>query len=160
MKLFQVKLFKEVVIFMPTIMRKMNVISRCESLYRAEKSSQKLQGIYHSYIFAICKNPGMSQDFLAKILCKNKSSVTRHLTFLENEGFIERKTSAEDKRELLVYPTDKMITILPEVKEIILIWNSLLAQDIDKEELETFNKVLDKMFLTAKETIYGKEEKV
>ena len=138
----------------------MNVISRCESLYRAEKSSQKLQGIYHSYIFAICKNPGMSQDFLAKILCKNKSSVTRHLTFLENEGFIERKTSAEDKRELLVYPTDKMITILPEVKEITLIWNSLLAQDIDKEELETFNKVLDKMFLTAKETIYGKEEKV
>ncbi len=144
---------------MPTIMRKISVINRCAAQYRTENSSSKLHGIYHSYIFAICKNPGMSQEFLAKHLCKNKSSVTRHLTFLENEGYIERKTSPEDKRELLVYPTEKMTDILPETKEIAKKWNCLLAEDIDEKDLEIFNCVLDKMFLTAKETIYGKEEK-
>ncbi|MBR6572652.1 MAG: MarR family transcriptional regulator [Clostridia bacterium] len=144
---------------MPTIMRKISVISRCANLYRAENSTLKIHGGYHSYITAICKYPGSSQDFLAKYLCKNKSSVTRHLTFLENEGFISRKVSAEDKREMLVYPTQKMKDILPETYEIARKWNSLLTADIDEEELEIFNNVLDKMFLTAKKTIYGKGEK-
>lgn len=144
---------------MPSIMRKINVISRCTALYRTENSSQNLPGIYHSYIFAICKNPGSSQDFLAKYLCKNKSSVTRHLTFLEKEGLIERKTSSEDKRELLVYPTEKMTELLPETREISKKWSSLLTKDIDQKELEIFSNVLDKMFLTSKEIIYHKEEK-
>ncbi len=144
---------------MPTIMRKISVISRCYALYRAEHSSLNIHGGYHSYIIAISRHPGSSQDFLAKHLCKNKSSVTRHLTFLENEGFIERKISAQDKREMLVYPTQKMKDILPETYEIAEKWNSLLTKDIDDKEMEIFNKVLDKMFATAKETIYGKEEK-
>lgn len=143
---------------MPTIMRKISVISRCASQYRSQKSSLNLSGIYHSYITAICRHPGSSQDFLTRHLCKNKSSVTRHLTFLENEGFIERKTSAQDKRELLVYPTEKMLSILPETYEIARKWNSLLTTDIEDEELKIFNKVLNKMYSTAKDVIYSKEE--
>ena len=158
MKLFQVKLFGGEICIMPTIMRKINVINRCYALYRAEKSSLNIHGGYHSYIIAICGHPGSSQDFLAKHLCKNKSSVTRHLTFLENEGFIERKTSAEDKRELLVYPTEKMTNILPEIKKISQEWNSLITKDISDNELEIFNTVLDKMFLTSKHLVYGKED--
>ena len=144
---------------MPTIMRQISVISRCANLYRAENTSLNIPGGYHSYITAISRYPGSSQEFLAKYLCKNKSSVTRHLAFLENEGFIERKVSAEDKREMLVYPTQKMKDILPETYENARNWNSLLTADIDEEELEIFKKVLDKMCLTARETIYGKEEK-
>ena len=143
---------------MPTIMRKISVISRCAALYRSQNSSENLHGIYHSYITAICRHPGSSQDFLAKHLCKNKSSVTRHLTHLENEGYIERKISPEDKREILVYPTEKMLSVLPETYEIARKWNGILKADIEEGELEIFNKVLDKMFLTARETIYGKEE--
>ena len=144
---------------MPTIMRKISVISLCSNLFRSENSTNKIPGIYHSYISAISRHPGSSQDFLAKHLCRNKSSVTRHLTFLENEGLVQRKTSLEDKRELLVYPTEKMIELLPETRAISKKWNSLLTSQITEEELEIFNKVLDKMYLTARETIYGKEEK-
>lgn len=143
---------------MPTIMRQISVISRCANLYRAENSSLNIHGVYHSYITAICRHPGSSQDFLAKHLCRNKSSVTRHLTFLENEGFIERKPSEEDKREMLVYPTSKMLDILPKTYEIAGNWNNLLTSGIDEKELEIFKKVLNKMFITARETIYGKEE--
>lgn len=145
---------------MPTIMRKISAISRCANLYRAENSSLNIPGGYHSYIFAISRHPGSSQDFLAKHLCKNKSSVTRHLTFLENQGFIERKPSEEDKRETLVYPTQKMLDVLPEIFEISGSWNRILTSDIDENEFEIFKKVLDKIFLTAKETVYGKEGKI
>lgn len=142
---------------MATIMRKMNIISRCEALYRAEQSSKNLQGIYHSYILAICNNPGMTQDFLANHLCKNKSSVTRHLTFLETEGYIERKVCPTDKREILVYPTEKMRNILPEINEITLRWNTLLAKDIDEADLQIFHNVLDRMMLTSRQILYSKE---
>lgn len=138
-------------------MRKMNIISRCESIYRSEKSSEHLPGIYHSYIFAICKNPGITQDGLAKHLCKNKSNVTRHITFLENNGYITRKTCEKDKRELLVFPTKKMLSILPEVREITMMWNSLIAAGIDEKDLEIFHSVLDKMLIKSREIVYGGE---
>lgn len=144
---------------MATIMRKMNIISRCESIYRTENSTDHLPGIYHSYVFAICKNPGITQDGLAKHLCKNKSNVTRHLSFLEKNGLVERKPCEKDKRETLVYPTQKMLLILPEVRTITIDWNSKIAQGINDEELEIFHKVLDEMLIKSKEIIYGKDDK-
>ena len=142
---------------MATIMRKMNIISRCEAMYRTEKSSEHLPGIYHSYIFAICRNPGITQDGLSKHLCKNKSNVTRHLAFLETNGYVERKVSEKDKREMLVFPTRKMLDILPEVRSITKEWNKKLAEGIPEEELEIFHSILDKMLAKSKEIIYGTE---
>lgn len=139
---------------MATIMRKMNVISRCEAIYRSQKSSLGLPGIYHSYFFAICREPGQTQDALAKFLCVNKSSVTRHLCCLEKEGYIERITGKEDKREILVYPTQKMIDLLPEVAEITNRWNSLVAEGISQEELEIFHKIMDRMLERSLEIVY------
>ena len=139
---------------MATIMRKMNVISRCESIYRTQESSDLLAGIYHSYVFAICNNPGLSQDKLAKHLCINKSSVTRHLSCLERDGYVERVSSKEDKRETLVYPTQKMLDILPEVTSITKEWNSLVAEGISDEELELFHKILDRMLEKSIEIVY------
>ena len=50
---------------MSTIMRKMNIISRCETIYRSQRLPE-LPGIYHSYVRPICKNSGFSQERLAK----------------------------------------------------------------------------------------------
>lgn len=142
---------------MATIMRKMNVISRCEAIYRSQKSSHGLPGIYHSYVFAICREPGQSQDALAKYLCINKSSVTRHLSGLEKEGYIERKVSKEDKRETLVYPTQKMLDILPEVTAVTKQWNTLVADGISDDELEIFHKIMDRMLERSLEIISMEE---
>ena len=130
---------------MATIMRKMNIISRCEANYRTEKSTVGLAGIYHSYVLAICKNPGLPQEKLVQYLCINKSNVTRHLAHLELEGYVERRTSDSDKRETLVFPTQRMYDILSEVKAITLDWNSRLAEGIDAEDLKLFHEILDKM---------------
>lgn len=139
---------------MSTIMRKMNIISRSEAMYRGEKSSVNLPGIYHSYVLAICHHPGKSQDWLSKHMAVNKSSVTRHLTHLEKDGYIERKSCPEDRRELLVYPTQKMLDIHPEVVAITKEWNTLLAEGISEKELELFHNILDKMLEKSGEIIY------
>ena len=139
--------------FMATIMRKMNIISRSEALYRTEKSTVGLAGVFHGYVFAICNNVGMSQEKIAKHVTMNKSTVTRHLAVLEKDGYIERKPSCEDRRELLVYPTEKMLSIYPEVSSITREWNTLLAEGISEEELLMFHSTLDKMLQKAQEII-------
>ena len=140
---------------MGTIMRKMNVISRCEAIYRTQHLDEDFAGIYHSYILAICRKPGMTQDWLARFLCVNKSSVTRHLAKLEKMGYIERKVCPEDKRELLVYPTEKMLDIRSEVVRITKEWNSLLFEGITEEEMEVFGHILEKLTDKSLQIIYG-----
>lgn len=134
---------------MATIMRKMNIISRCEANYRTKRSSVGLPGIYHSYVLAICNNPGLPQEKLARHLCINKSNVTRHLAHLELEGYVERRASDSDKRETMVFPTQKMFDILGEVIEITKDWNSRLAEGIDDSDLKLFHEILDKMLEKA-----------
>ena len=136
---------------MAMFMRKLNAIARCSGLYRTQNADTQLPDIYHSYVHAICRNPGMSQDKLSKHLCINKSSVTRHLAYLEQNAYIERKVSCEDKREMLVYPSPKMLDAHPEIVRISKQWNDLLSEGIGEEELHVFMSVLDKLYEKAKQ---------
>lgn len=130
---------------MATIMRKMSTVSRCINIYRSKKSPEDLPGIYHGYVFAIYNNPGMPQEWLAKHMFFNKSTVARHLAQLEKAGYVKRETSPKDKRELLVYPTEKMKDIYPKIREITLSWNTMISEEISSEEMEAFNTTLDKI---------------
>lgn len=136
---------------MAMFMRKLNIIARCAGAYRTENSSTQLPGIYHSYVHTICRNPGMSQDKIAKRLCMNKSTVTRHLAYLEQNGYIERKPSEEDKRETLVFPSEKMLAFHPEALQIAKNWNALLSEGLSDTELDAFLEVLDKIYEKAME---------
>ena len=142
---------------MGTIMRKMNVISRCEAIYRTQQLGEELPGIYHSYILVICKKPGMTQDWLARYLCVNKSSVTRHLAHLAKNGDIERQVCRADRRELLGYPTRRMLDIHPEVVRITKQWNALVSAGITEEEMELFHDILQRLLDKSQEIVYGGE---
>ena len=140
-------------------MRKINVISRCEGIYRQDKLKESGLGpCHHSYVLAVCHHPGMTQDQLARHICINKSGVTRHLAYLEEKGYVERRADTHDKRATCVYPTQKCLDILPEVRRIVAEWNAYLTEDIDPEELECFKKVLDRIADRAKKYVYEKEE--
>jgi DNA-binding MarR family transcriptional regulator len=119
-----------------------------------EQSSTKYSGIYHSYILAICANPGLTQDALGKHLCCGKCNVTRHMAFLENNGLIERRVGQRDKREMHVFPTEKMLALLPEVRAITREWNSRLSEGITEEELAIFHKVLDQMDRCSRKIVF------
>ncbi len=130
---------------MPKIMKDMNIISRCQLSYRSEMIKDGLCGCHHSFVLAICRRPGMTQDEISRELCLNKSTVARALTHLEERGYVKREPKPEDKRSVLVFPTDKMEEILPTVREITVKWNEMLSEDIPDSELEIFVSVLNKM---------------
>ena len=99
----------------------------------------------------------MTQDWLARHLCVNKSSVTRHLTKLEQKGYIERRVCEEDKRELLVYPTEKMLAIRDEVARITKEWNALLFEGLTEDEMRIFDEIMEKLTDKSMEIIYGEK---
>ena len=146
-------------VIMATIMRSVNVLSRCEAIWRTEKLGiEEIGGNHHSFILAICANPGKPQEWLAKSLSLNKSTVTRTLCYLEEKGYVKRNPDETDKRVLLIYPTEKMLEILPRVKEITQKWNALITEEISEDELLLFRSVLEKIREKAKAIIYSGED--
>lgn len=136
---------------MASFMKNIGIIYRCGVKYRNEKlNPYGINGCTNMYIINIVNHPGISQDELKNILCVNKSNVTRALQQLEQEGYIERKVSNKDRRELLLYPTTKALEIFPEVKKYLLSWNEYLLADIDKEKEQIFLEVLDQISQKAR----------
>ena len=112
-------------------------------MYRAEQlKGTDLGPIHHSYILTVCNNPGISQDGLAKSICINRSNVTRQLTYLEEKGYVERKVSENDRRVLLVYPTQKAIDSLPEIRKMLRTWNEYLTEGFPSRNLSFFRPCL------------------
>lgn len=143
---------------MSKFMKMLNNISRSQAVYRHSKvTADDLQSSQYAFVLAICREPGHSQDFIAKELCLNKSTVARTLTYLEEKGYITRIPLPTDKRQFSVYPTEKMLAVLPEIKNASAEWMTLLSDGISEEELKIFNSVLERMQERAREII-GKQE--
>lgn len=144
---------------MSKFMKMLNNVSRSQAIYRHSKiSADDLQTTHYAFVLAICREPGRSQEELAKELCLNKSTVARNLNCLEEKGYITRTPLPSDKRQFSVYPTDKMLAVLPEIKSASAEWMTLLSEGISEEELKIFNSVLERMETRAREIIQDQEE--
>jgi DNA-binding MarR family transcriptional regulator len=148
---------------MPKLMKSINNISRCQAAYRAAKvvgtPAEELSPCYHAIIIAVCKYPGRSQEELARELCLDKSTITRAISHLEDNGFVVRESNPNDKRSLLVYPTEKMKNALPTVRAISAEWNRLISLEISEEEFEVFCSVLYRLEDGAKGVIKDMERR-
>ena len=139
---------------MPALMHNISTIYRCACAYRQDAlEAHGLRAGHASYLVAVCKTPGITQDQLAKRILINKSNVARQLVFLEEAGFVERGPSPNDKRAILVYPTDKALEIYPQIRQIFRDWESLVAQDLTPDEQEMMIAILSKMKTRAAEWV-------
>ena len=108
---------------MPDLMHHVTEIARCAALFRQEELTPLgLKSCHSSYIAAICACPGITQDQLARRIFINKSNVARQLVILEEDGYVERRPSTEDKRAIQVFPTRKAIDAMPEIIRIFRVW--------------------------------------
>ena len=144
---------------MAKFMKMLNNISRSQAIYRQSKiSAGDMHPSHYAFALAICREPGRSQEELAKELCLNKSTVARAVGCLEEKGYVKRSALPTDKRQFSVHPTDKMLSILPEIKKASVEWRELLSEGIAEEELEIFNSVLERMQNRAREIIANQED--
>ena len=131
---------------MPDLMHHITDIARCAALYRQEELAVLgLKSCHASYLDTICANPGITQDQLSRRIFINKSNVARQLAVLEEDGFVERRPSQEDKRAIQVFPTEKARACLPEITRIFRCWESFVAQDLTEAERKALVGMLEKM---------------
>ena len=139
---------------MPKLMKSMVVISRCQAAYKNSLlEGGELSSCHSSFVFAICKNPGLTQEEISRRTCLNKSTVARRIDYLEERGFVERRASEADRRVFLVYPTEKMLAVYPQMREITGEWNRLISEGISEEELSVFRSVLYRLEERARELV-------
>ncbi|MBR6727615.1 MAG: MarR family transcriptional regulator [Clostridia bacterium] len=136
---------------MPSLNRSLNVIGRCGTLFRARHlEGSGVDAFNYFYLFYICRNPGVSQDALSKALYVNKSSVTRHIARLEEAGLLTRTPSTEDRRMMLVYPTEKAIALLPTLREVGGLWHDAITDGFTTEETAQFESLLARAMENAR----------
>jgi DNA-binding MarR family transcriptional regulator len=139
-------------------MKMLNNISRSQAIYRQGKvCAEDLQSCHYAFVLSICREPGRSQEEIAAELCVNKSTVARNLNYLEEKGYTERIPSKNDKRQFSVYPSDKMKSVLPQIKSASLEWMELLSEGISEKEMEIFDSVLNRMQEKARKIIENQE---
>ena len=128
---------------MPSINRYIMTIARCSNQFRSERLRDTgLCGQHCAYILRVCREPGTTQDAIAREIYVNKSNVTRQLAALEQNGFVERRPCETDSRAMEVYPTEKALAELPEVHAVLREWNECITADFTEEEKEQFKDLL------------------
>ena len=128
------------------LMHNINTISRCAVLYRDQRLKQwNLTGWQAPYLPLVCGQQGITQDQLALRLRVNPSNVTRQLALLEQNGFITRKRSENDRRTVEVYPTEKAQQVLEPVREVFRQWREELFCGLDASERELLEELMERL---------------
>ncbi len=131
---------------MSQIIRDITEIARCGAQYRTEAlAPMGLKACHASYLTEICATPGISQDKLAARICINKSNVARQAAILEEDGFVIRTPSEQDKRIMQLYPTQKTLDLLPQIAPILRQWEACLTEDVSEEERAVLERILGRM---------------
>lgn len=137
---------------MSQITRDMIQITRCNHQFRDEYlAPMGLKSFHASYLVTLYRDPGISQDKLAKAILVDKSNVARQIAALEDAGFVTRSTCKEDKRCMKLYLTQKGLDVIPTIFEMYTQWSDLLTQDLTKEEFDQLTELLAKVKVRAVE---------
>ena len=135
---------------MNKITRLISLTERCTNEFRTNEFAEiGLGPAYNMYIFYLCKNPGVPQDTLSKVLHINKSNVTRAIQKLIEDGFLYKEIDQDDKRISRIYATQKAYEIRPILSEKMSNWNEIIMAGLTEEERDKLYELLKKVTINA-----------
>jgi DNA-binding MarR family transcriptional regulator len=103
---------------MKEILREIGKIARCfESISNIEFKEFHLEKGQYIYLVRICENPGIIQERVAEMLNVDRATASRAIMKLESNGFVEKNSSPDNKKILLLYPTQKGARIFEVLKK-------------------------------------------
>ena len=141
---------------MASINHHIMTIARSSNLFRSERlHGTGLCGPHCAYILRVCREPGLTQDAIARALCVNKSNVARQLAALEQSGFVERRPCETDSRALEIYPTERAFEVLPQVRAVLAEWNECITEGFTDEERALVAGLLERAAERARARIDG-----
>ena len=137
-------------------MRQISTTYRCAMRFRErELADTGLAGGQTPYLTTLYRHPGISQEELARELNVNKSSVTRQLSVLEDKGYVRREADPQDKRVLLVYPTNQAYAIKERIFRCYHDWSDYLTADFSEEEKAMLSQLMVRIAKRADDYVKG-----
>lgn len=97
------------------------------------------------FLIALYNKDGRNQEEIAESLQIDKATTARALKKLEEENYIVRVKSLEDKRANKIYLTEKSKELKDEIYKIIDSWNYNISESLTKEEEEMLKNLLEKV---------------
>lgn len=93
-------------------------------------------------ILIVCDFGMLTQDEVTKRLGLDKSVIAKTLAKLEEAGFMERSTSARDKRTYDIRPTARALGVYPRVREHVDECFARMTGAMSEEERAEFRRLL------------------
>lgn len=127
-----------------------SIIDRCSSMYKNNSFKElEICSSHAPYFFFLIKNPGATQEELSKRLVINKSNVTRSIQYLEEKGYVYRKSDEQDKRINHIYLSVKGEELVPIIRNKIYVFNEEVGEVLSDEEILILNNLLEKITKSA-----------
>jgi len=123
---------------MKEILREIGMISRCfESIANIEFKDYKLGRNQYIYLVRIAENPGIILEHLSDMIKVQRSTASRVVKSLVENGFVVKKDERETGKKIKLYITNKGRLAYSMLKNDEEYSNSIALQGFNKEELET-----------------------
>ncbi|MBM3186569.1 MAG: MarR family transcriptional regulator [Bacteroidetes bacterium] len=112
---------------------------------RMYNQKAQIHGITMScgFIMMMVKKEGTPSTKLGPMMGMEPTSLSRTLKLMEDEGFIHRKESEKDKRQVLIFLTEKGIDKRRIIRSSLLSFNEELERKISQKDLQGFHKVMN-----------------
>ena len=88
----------------------------------------------HMFLIKICDSPGIAQDSLLDMFYVHPSNIVRTIAALEKQGLVTRSPNDQDKRTWKLYPTQRALSVLDEVRAACEKTEALLLQGISEPD--------------------------
>lgn len=99
---------------MKDILRDIGVIARAlDSISNIEFKELNLAKGQFVYLVRICEHPGIIQEKLAEMLKIDRTTASRAVSNLVKNGFVEKIADGDNKKNKLLYATDKGQALYP-----------------------------------------------
>ncbi|MBN4910322.1 MarR family winged helix-turn-helix transcriptional regulator [Mammaliicoccus sciuri] len=131
---------------MEDILRNIGIISRAlDSISNIEFKELNLNKGQFVYLVRICENPGIIQEQLVEMLKIDRATASRAIKNLEKHDFIIKKNEENNKKNKLLFPTEKGLEIYPFIIRENEHSNSVALKGFDKAEIAKLAKDLERV---------------
>lgn len=97
----------------------------------------------YGFILMMVKKEGTPSTKLGPMMGMEPTSLSRTLKLMEDEGFMIRKESEKDKRQVLIFLTEKGLEKRRIIRSSLLSFNEELERKISHEDLQGFHRVMN-----------------
>lgn len=131
---------------MKDILRDIGVISRAlDSISNIEFKEIDLAKGQFVYLVRIYENPGIIQEQLVEMLKIDRATASRAISNLEKNGLIIKKSGENNKKNKLLFATDKGEALYPFIIRENEYSNAVALKDFSEEEIKTLTDMLKRV---------------